>query len=95
VDRFDANTYLYLTRAMDQHDLGRERGTAEEVLARLGARALCIGISSDILYPPGEQKKIAALIPRGRYWELESRHGHDAFLIEFEKMNTVLREFLA
>ena len=94
VDRFDANSYLYLTRAMDLHDLGRGRDTAEEVLARLEARALCIGISSDILYPPGEQKKIAARMPRGRYWELESLHGHDAFLIEFDRMNAALRDFL-
>jgi homoserine O-acetyltransferase/O-succinyltransferase len=94
VDRFDANTYLYLTRAMDTHDLGRDRGTAEEVLAQMEMRALCIGISSDILYPPGEQKKIAALIPHGRYWELESPHGHDAFLIEFDRMNAALRDFL-
>lgn len=94
VDRFDANAYLYLTRAMDLHDLGSGRGTAEEVLAGLKLRALCVGISSDILYPPHEQKKIAAIIPDARYWELESVHGHDAFLIEFDRMNAALREFL-
>lgn len=95
VDRFDANSYLYLTRAMDLHDLSRGRRTAQEVLAGLNARALCIGISSDILYPPAEQKGIAESIPGARYWELESVHGHDAFLMEFDRLNAVLREFLA
>jgi homoserine O-acetyltransferase len=94
-DRFDANTYIYLTRAMDTHDLSAGRGSMKEVLGAISARVLSIGISSDILYPPTEQKEIASAIPGAAYAELDSPHGHDAFLIEFDTMNTLLRDFLA
>ena len=94
VDRFDANTYISLTRAMDLHDLGEGRGPLEDVLGSLRARLLSIGVSSDILYPPDEQRAIAASVPGGEYIEIDSPHGHDAFLIEFETMNGILRHFL-
>ena len=93
-DRFDANTYIYLTRAMDLHDVGAGRVSVEAALGGIRARVLSIGISSDVLYPPAEQKAIAAKIPGASYAELDSPHGHDAFLIEFEKMNSLLRDFL-
>ncbi|HUI09529.1 MAG TPA: homoserine O-acetyltransferase [Bacteroidota bacterium] len=95
VDRFDANTYIALTRAMDAHDVGAGRGSAEDALGSIRARALVLGISSDILYPPAEQRAIAGAIPRARYAEINSPHGHDAFLIEFETMNRLLTEFIA
>lgn len=94
-DRFDANTYIYLTRAMDMHDVGAGRGSVRDALAGIRARVLSIGISSDVLYPPAEQKAIAANIPGASYTELDSGHGHDAFLIEFDRMNSLLRDFLA
>ncbi|HTY57449.1 MAG TPA: homoserine O-acetyltransferase [Bacteroidota bacterium] len=93
--RFDANAYIYLTRAMDLHDVGAGRATVPEVLGGIRARVLSIGISSDILYPPGEQKAIASAIPDAVYTEIDSPHGHDAFLIEFDAMNALLRQFLA
>jgi len=93
-DRFDANAYIYLTRAMDLHDVSAGRGSMHEVLAGVSARVLSIGISSDVLYPPAEQRSIASAIPGAVYAELDSPHGHDAFLIEFEKMNALLRDFL-
>ena len=94
-DRFDANTYIYLTRAMDIHDVSAGRGSLKDVLGGVKARVLSIGISSDVLYPPPEQKGIASAIPGAAYVELDSPHGHDAFLIEFDKMNALLRDFLA
>ncbi|MEW6511142.1 MAG: homoserine O-acetyltransferase [Bacteroidota bacterium] len=94
VDRFDANTYITLTRAMDAHDIGSGRGPVKDVLGDITARLLAIGISSDVLYPVEEQKALASLTPRGEYAELSSPQGHDAFLIEFEWMNEVLRRFL-
>ena len=94
-DRFDANTYIYLTRAMDIHDVSTGRGPLKDVLRSIRARVLSVGISSDVLYPPAEQKAIASAIPGAVYTELDSPHGHDAFLIEFGRMNNLLRDFLA
>ncbi|HEY6951061.1 MAG TPA: homoserine O-acetyltransferase [Bacteroidota bacterium] len=94
VQRFDANTYLGITRAMDHHDVGRNRGGVEQALSCVEARALCIGIDSDVLYPVVEQGEIAARIPKARYAEIKSVHGHDAFLIEFDQLNYLIRDFL-
>lgn len=95
VDRFDANTYITLTRAMDRHNIGAGRGMVREVLGSITARVLSVGISSDLLYPPAEQQEIAAAAPSGQYVELQSVHGHDAFLIEFDWLNAQLRRFLS
>ena len=81
--RFDANAYLTLSKAMDLHDVGHNRGSVEQALGSISCSALLIGISSDALYPAQEQKEIASHIPGAKYAEIESIHGHDAFLIEF------------
>ncbi|MBM4397648.1 MAG: homoserine O-acetyltransferase, partial [Deltaproteobacteria bacterium] len=65
VDRFDANTYVVLTRAMDSHDVGRGRGGYEDVLRSIRVPALVVSIRSDVLYPPAEQEELATLVPRG------------------------------
>ncbi|MDP3150394.1 MAG: homoserine O-acetyltransferase [Ignavibacteria bacterium] len=94
VRRFDANTYLCITNAMDSHNVASNRGTLEESLGNISAKCLIIGISSDILYPPDEQKNIAALITGAEYEEIDSPFGHDAFLIEFEQVNNFVANFL-
>jgi homoserine O-acetyltransferase len=94
IDRFDANTMIYLTRAMDLHDISNGRGSIEETLSNIQAKALCIGISSDLLYPADIQKSIAKTIPAGQYSEIVSIHGHDAFLIEYDQLNTLIGKFL-
>lgn len=94
VQRFDANTYLYLTRAMDLHDVAYGRSDLASVLASVRARVLSIGVSSDQRYPAVLQKEIARCIPGAQYVEIDSIHGHDAFLIEFEKLGSVISEFL-
>jgi homoserine O-acetyltransferase/O-succinyltransferase len=93
VQRFDANSYLYITRAMDLHDIGYERGSVKDVLGSLRMPALCIGISSDVLYPVHEQRELASQIPRATYREIQSEDGHDAFLIEHGQMAGFLQEF--
>ena len=97
VRRFDANAYLYLTRAMDLYDLARDGGEAMW-LAHIAAPMLYVGIRSDWLFPPDE---IADLAGRTRdlgkdvtWAELDSPHGHDAFLKEWEQMEAILRPFL-
>ena len=94
VARFDAHSYIVITRAMDWHDVGQGRGGADAALARIIAPALCVGISTDVLYPVHEQQALARAIPGAVYRELDSPHGHDAFLIEFEQLSTHVREFL-
>jgi homoserine O-acetyltransferase len=99
VRRFDANSYLLLTKAMDLHDLGRGRGGAAAALERVKVPILSLGVSSDLLYPSYQSREIAdlALFAAGReaeYVEIDSPHGHDAFLIETEQVGVALRRFL-
>ena len=94
VDRFDANTYLKISRTMDLHDVTIDRGTLDDVLGSISMPVLNIGIDSDILYPAVEQKEIARRIPGAKYREIRSPYGHDAFLIEYEQMERFVTEFL-
>jgi homoserine O-acetyltransferase len=93
VDRFDANSYLCLSRAMDAHDVARGRGTLPEVLASIRAPTLCVGIDSDLLYPAAEQREIARRIPGAVYHEIRSCKGHDGFLVEHEQLREILGSF--
>lgn len=92
--RFDANTYLYITRAMDDHDVGEGRGSAAKALSAMTMPALVMGIDSDVLYPEREARALADQLPQARYATLRSPHGHDAFLIEFPQLAARLRSFL-
>lgn len=92
VKRFDAYSYHALTRIMDAHNVVRERGSLGEAIGRISARVLCVGISSDYLFPPHEQKLLAHII-QGAYQEIESDYGHDGFLVEADKLTTIIREF--
>jgi homoserine O-acetyltransferase len=94
VDRFDANTYIYISRAMDLHDIAYERGSVESVLSAVKIPTLCVGISTDVLYPIHEQKRLASQLTRSVYREINSPFGHDAFLIEHEQLGKIVREFL-
>lgn len=99
VRRFDANSYLLLTKAMDLHDLGRGRGGTEAAFARLRAPVLAVGVNSDILYPARQAQEITRLAEAAgtpaEYAELDSPHGHDAFLIELDALGEIVTKFFA
>ncbi|MGI8747949.1 MAG: homoserine O-acetyltransferase family protein, partial [Deinococcus sp.] len=87
--RFCEDSYCVLTEAMDRFSL-----TDAELRAAY-TPTLVVGISSDLLYPPAEVRGQAALLPRGEYWELQSPHGHDAFLMDAAALDRRVGEFLA
>ncbi len=94
VERFDANTYITLTHAMDSHDIGRDRpGGYEAALHSIRHPALIVAIDSDILYPPTEQQELATLMPNAQLAWLRSHHGHDAFLINMDELNQLVIDF--
>ncbi|MGB0931382.1 MAG: homoserine O-acetyltransferase family protein [Chitinophagales bacterium] len=92
--RFDAYSYWSLSKTMDSHNIARNRGEASEVLKTVKARTLVVSISSDWLFPPSEQRFLDQHIPNSSYYEIESFYGHDGFLVEFEKINTIVLGFL-
>ncbi len=92
--RFNAQSYHLLSKAMDSHHLGRGRGKLEDVLKTITAKVLVIGVTSDNLFPPAEQQFLAQHIRNARYREVTSDFGHDGFLIEFEQLSGIIREFI-
>jgi homoserine O-acetyltransferase len=99
VDRFDANSYLYITKAMDIFDLAQGFSSLGAALERVNARFLVISFTSDWLYPTYQSLEIvSALRSRNRdvaYCELSSNYGHDAFLVEVGEQTELVRGFLA
>ncbi len=93
VARFDAASYVALTRAMDTHDVARGRGSYEEVLSTITAPVLVVGCASDVLYPLDEQRELARWIPNARLETLDSPQGHDAFLLETESVFRAVSDF--
>ncbi len=98
IGRFDANSYLIIGKAMDLHDVGRGRSGLATAMARIKAPTLVMGISSDILYPTYQQHQIRHLIESGGtpadYVEVDSPHGHDAFLINLDQVGPPVQRFL-
>ncbi len=93
VERFDPATYVTLTRAMDTHDVSRGRGDYEEVLRSLVQPTLVVSIDSDVLYWPWEQREVATLAPNARLAVMDSPHGHDAFLIDVDRLSDMVADF--
>jgi homoserine O-acetyltransferase/O-succinyltransferase len=91
--RFDANSYVVLSEAMNHHDVGRGRGGVAEALASVRATVTVAGIASDRLYPLAQQVEIAALLPGdAEVHVIESEFGHDGFLLETDAVGSVVRE---
>ena len=96
VRRFDAGSYVRLTELMNAHDVGRGRGGLAAGLARITARTLVAGVSSDRLYPLEQQAELVAGIPGAAELEvIDSPYGHDSFLIEAATVNRLLAGLLA
>ncbi len=89
-DRFNAFSYWTLSKIMDSHNVGRNRGSIINALNKIKARTLVIGISSDILFQPVEQKFLAKYIANAEYQEINSLYGHDGFLIEYKQLKQIL-----
>ncbi|MFZ0409593.1 MAG: homoserine O-acetyltransferase [Cyanobium sp.] len=95
VQRFDANSYITLTRAMSHHDIGRGRGGLSAALARVTARTHVVSVSSDRLFPPCRQRQLADGLPAGAtYTNLISDLGHDGFLEELTQLRPILSQVL-
>jgi homoserine O-acetyltransferase len=89
--RFDANSYVVLSEAMNHHDVGRDRGGVDAALARVTAQTTVIGIDSDRLYPLALQEELARLIPRaGTLDVITSDVGHDGFLLEVDQISKIV-----
>ncbi len=99
VERFDANSYLYITKAMDYYDLAAQHGSLQEAFKDAKARFLVISFSSDWLFPSQQSRQIVdALLSNNRhvsYSEVNSPYGHDAFLLEPEVLGRLIGGFLA
>ena len=89
---FDAYSYYYLTWSVDSHNVGRKRGGVAAALGKIKAKSVVITITSDGLFPPVEGKEWAAWIPGAKYVEIESKWGHDGFLLETEAIAERLEE---
>jgi homoserine O-acetyltransferase len=94
VNRFNAYSYWYLTKAMDSHNVARNRVSLENALNRIKARTLIIAIASDILFPQEEQRFLSRHIEGSTFAEVESLFGHDGFLIETVALSKLIKAFL-
>jgi homoserine O-acetyltransferase len=98
VGRFDANSYLYLSRAMDLYDVAAGYESEEEAYTRIQAEVLFVGISSDWLFPPYEVQATAGRAREAgadaRYVEIDSLSGHDSFLKDWDELGAAITPFL-
>lgn len=98
VRRFDANSYLLMSKAMDLHDVARGRGSLAQAMARATMPSVTIGITTDVLYPLYQQQHTAELLASegadARFVEVDSPFGHDGFLIETDLIGEPLAELL-
>jgi homoserine O-acetyltransferase len=94
--RFDANSYIVLSQAMNHHDIGRDRGGVAAALSRVTARVTVSGVDSDRLYPLRlQQETVDALPRRPALRVIHSEAGHDGFLVEAGQIDRIVRDALA
>jgi len=93
--RFNAFSYYFLSQAMDKHNVGRGRDSVRAALQSIKSKALVISISSDVLFPTTEQELLAAYIPNAQLAVIDSYFGHDGFLLEYETLEALIKDFMA
>lgn len=93
--RFDANSYVTLTEAMNSHDVGRGRGGLAAALQTVSAECTIVAVDTDRLYVPRLSEITAAHLRLARYRVITSRYGHDGFLIEQDQVSAIISEALA
>jgi len=93
-DRFNAYSYIVMTKAIDSHNIGRNRGGEEKALSNISTKTLIIGIDSDVLFPLLEQKYMHKHIPNSYFHQISSIFGHDGFLLESTQISEILHDFL-
>ena len=98
VDRFDANSYLYITKAVDYFDPAEKYGSLKEAFKNSNAKFLIISFDSDWLFPSSQAKEIVNTLMQldkdVSYCEIKSPCGHDAFLLEYEVQDKIIKSFL-
>ncbi len=99
IQRFDANSYLHITLAMDEYDVEERHGTLEKAFAAVAARTLVISLSGDWLFTPEQSEEIVSALVRQKkrvsYCRLAAAAGHDAFLTHIDDLKRIIRAFLA
>ena len=99
VSRFDANSYLYITKAMDYFDLSQTYGSLEEAFGGIKSKFLVISFSSDWLFPTYQSKEIVSALRRVHadviFTEIQTEYGHDAFLLESQQLSSLISNFLS
>jgi len=92
--RFNAYSYVTLSKAMDAHNVGRKRPSVEIALQQIKAKTLVIGIESDLLFPVSEQEHLAEWIPNAWLGKIDSVFGHDGFLVENKQLTDLISDFI-
>ncbi|MCC6698063.1 MAG: homoserine O-acetyltransferase [Candidatus Hydrogenedentes bacterium] len=98
VNRFDANSYLYITKAINYFDVSAPHGSLDNAMARVRSKVMVLSYSSDWLYPPYQSQQVVNSLTRQRkdvtYCNIQSDYGHDAFLLEVDVMRKIIGGFL-
>ncbi|MCC6488490.1 MAG: homoserine O-acetyltransferase, partial [Candidatus Hydrogenedentes bacterium] len=98
VNRFDANSYLYITKAINYFDVSAPYGSLDDAMARVQSKVMVLSYSSDWLYPPYQSQQVVNSLTRQRkdvtYCNIQSDYGHDAFLLEVDVMRKIIGGFL-
>lgn len=91
--RFNAYSYVTILDTFDTHDVGRNRGGVARALSAIKVPVTVVGITTDLIFPPGEMRTLAAMFPCATYREIDSPFGHDGFLVEHGQLNDILNDF--